>query len=351
MRHGSQSDPPNRFVSVRLERDDNDLEWDSEYLHTIDNRKVVYQADLAQSIVAQNDSPDLPFRYSVNPYRGCAHGCSYCYARNTHEYLGLNAGLDFETRILVKHDAPRLLRQFLARDAWNSEVIVFSGVTDCYQPAERDFKLTRDCLSVARDSRQAIGIVTKNALVLRDLDLLVEMAQYQTVEVFLSITTLDPKIARDMEPRTSTPQARLRAVETLAAHGVPVGVMVAPLIPGINEHEMPAIMQAAREAGALDARYLLLRLPLTVEPVFREWLTRTNPNKMGKTLSYLQSMRNGRLNSSTFGERHTGTGELASQIANLHRVVHTRLAFPGMPKLDTKRLQRPTLPGQQLRLF
>src|SRR5579863_9050076 len=264
MPHGSMIDPPNRFERINRERDFEHLEWDLEYIAGVEKRPIEYLPDASKSIVSKNESPDVPFRFSVNPYRGCAHGCSYCYARNTHEYLGFNAGLDFETRIVVKHDAAELLAEFLARDSWNPEPITFSGVTDCYQPAEREFRLTRRCLEVVVECRQPVGIITKNALVVRDVDLLGRLASSNLVHVFLSITTLDSKLARTMEPRTSVPAARLRAVKELADAGVPVGVMFAPVIPGLNDSEMAAVLEAAKSAGAKSAGYVFLRLPLTV---------------------------------------------------------------------------------------
>src|SRR2546428_7023565 len=248
MRYGSLIDRPNRFEPTHREADLEQLEWDEEYLAGLNTRPVEYLTDASRSIISENDSPDIPFRYSLNPYRGCQHGCSYCYARNTHEYLGFSAGLDFETKIVVKHDAPELFREFLARDAWQPEEIVFSGVTDCYQPAERQFRLTRQCLEEALEWRQPIGIVTKQALAGRVMDLLRQMAALRLVEVNVSITTLDAELARVMEPRTSIPAARLRAVRMLAAAGVPTRVMVAPIIPGLNDSEIPAILEAARDA-------------------------------------------------------------------------------------------------------
>ncbi|MBS0263636.1 MAG: radical SAM protein, partial [Planctomycetes bacterium] len=212
MTHGSRLDPPNRFEKTSREADFEHLEWDREYLDQLNQRPIEYLVDTSKSVVSQNDSPDVPFTYSVNPYRGCAHGCAYCYARNTHEYLGFNAGLDFETKILVKENAPDLLREFLSRPAWLPEPITFSGVTDCYQPAERTYRLTRGCLEVAREFRQPIGIITKNALVTRDLDLLQDLAKHRLAHVFLSLTSLDPELACVMEPRTSIPAARLRAI-------------------------------------------------------------------------------------------------------------------------------------------
>jgi DNA repair photolyase len=351
MRHGSQLDPPNRFDKTHVVPDFEQLEWDDEYLRQRSDRPIQYLPDQSQSIVVENDSPDIPFRYSVNPYRGCAHGCSYCYARPYHEYLGLNAGLDFETRIFVKHEAPALLREFLARSSWRPEPIIFSGVTDCYQPAEREFRLTRQCLEVAHECHQPVSIITKNALVLRDLPVLSEMASRRLVHVNVSITTLDPELARVMEPRTSIPGARLRAVSALAEAGAPVRVMVAPIIPGLNDHEVPGVMEAARDAGATDARYTLLRLPLTVEPVFREWLLRTQPLKAEKVESLIRQTRQGKLSDSTWGQRMVGTGEMAEQIRSMFGVFRQKFGFSDLPPLDCGQFQPPRVRTGQLRLF
>ena len=352
MRHGSQIDPPNRFETQHRELDLEHVEWDKEYLHQIENRKIEYLTDTSKTIVAQNDSPDIPFRYSVNPYRGCIHACAYCYARPGHEYLGLNAGLDFETKIVVKHDAPKLFREFLAKKSWKPEPIVFSGVTDCYQPAERKFRLTRGCLEVARECRQPIGMITKNALVLRDLDLLAEMAQLGLVHVFLSITSLNPHLAREMEPRTSTPTARLRAIELLAQAGVPVGLMVAPIIPGLNDSEVPAILEAASDAGAKTAGSVLLRLPLTVEPVFKEWVERTQPLQAEKILSRIQHARDGKLNDSTWGQRMVGTGEIAEQIQKMFRLFKTKYGLDQkLPRQNCDLFEPPMPKSGQMRLF
>lgn len=351
MTHGSMIDPPNRFEKTHREPDFDHLEWDQEYLDGLGNRSIEYMVDTSKSIVSRNDSPDVPFTYSVNPYRGCAHGCAYCYARNSHEYLGFNAGLDFETKILVKENAPELLRDFLSRESWQPEPITFSGVTDCYQPAERNFRLTRGCLEVALESRQPIGIITKNALVVRDLDLLREMASLRLVHVFLSVTSLDPELARTMEPRTSIPAARLRAARMLADAGVPVGVMAAPVIPGLNDSEIPAILEAAKEAGARSAGYVFLRLPLTVEPVFREWLQRTQPLKAERVEQRLKQSRHGKMSVSTWGERMRGDGEIAEQIGKMFRVFAQRLGFKGMPELDSSQFRPPVPRSGQLRLF
>jgi DNA repair photolyase len=352
MRHGSNLDPPNRFEPIHREVDLEHLEWDQEYLREISNRKIEYIDDSAQSIVSENSSPDIPFRYSINPYRGCIHACAYCYARPGHEYLGFNAGLDFETKIIVKRDAPKLFREFLAKKNWQPEPITFSGVTDCYQPAEREFRLTRQCLDVAFKCRQPISIITKNALVVRDLELLRAMAAENLVHVYLSITSLDPVLARDMEPRTSVPTARLRAVEMLADAGVPVGVMTAPLIPGLNDSEVPAILEAASNAGAMTAGYILLRLPLTVEPVFVEWLQRVRPSHAEKVLGRLRQSRDGKLNSGEWGERMVGNGVLAEQIRAMFRIFRQKFGLNReLAKHNCEIFRPPVAKTGQLRLF
>ncbi len=352
MRHGSRIDPPNRFERIHGELDDEHLEWDTEYLKERQDRRIEYLADDSKSVISENNSPDVPFRYSLNPYRGCIHSCSYCYARPTHEYLGFNAGLDFETKIVVKHDAPELFREFLAKDAWKPEPITFSGVTDCFQPAERKFQLTRRCLEVALECRQPISIVTKNALVIRDLDVLKNLAADNLAHVFLSVTTLDPQLARDMEPRTSIPAARLRAIEMLAEAGVPVGVMVAPIIPGLNDSEVPGILEAAKKAGAMTAGFVLLRLPLTVEPVFKEWLERTQPLKAERILARIRETRGGKLNSSAWGERMVGSGEIAEQIKQMFRMFRRKHGLDGkLPPYDCSLFVPPVPKSGQMRLF
>lgn len=352
MQHGSMIDPPNRFEKRRQEPDLEQLEWDREYLDGIGDRKIEYFDDRSNSIVTENDSPDVGFRYSVNPYRGCAHGCSYCYARNTHEYLGLNAGLDFETKIIVKPEAPQLFREYLSRDTWQPEPVIFSGVTDCYQPAEREFRLTRQCLEVALECRQPVCLITKNALVVRDLDILREMSARNLVHVSFSVTTLDGELARTMEPRTSIPAARLRAVQLCSEAGIPVQVMVAPIIPGLNDTEIPDILEAAKKAGATAAAYLLVRLPLTVRPVFREWLRRTQPLKWKKIEGLIRQARAGKLNSSKWGERMVGTGEVAEQIGNLFSVFQQKHGLNcKLRPLDFSQFRPPKPRSGQLRLF
>src|SRR3954447_20016186 len=347
---GAAIQPANPYLPVHVEADLEQVEGDDEYLSQLGRPPTQYLPDESQSIVAENDSPDVGFRFSVNPYRGCSHGCSYCYARPGHEYLGMNGGLDFETKIVVKHEAPRLFREFLAKKSWKPEVVVFSGVTDCYQPAEREFKLTRQCLRVALACRQPVGIITKNALVVRDLDVLKEMAALRLVHVNISVTSLDAELARVMEPRTSIPAARLRAMETLAQSGVPVRVMVAPVVPGLNDCEIPSILQAAKKAGAGAAGHVLLRLPLTVRPVFLEWLERTQPLRANKVRSLIRGTRGGQMYSAKWGERMSGTGEMAEQINQVFDVFAKKLGLDGqlaphdftqfIPPLDQSRQKR-----------
>jgi DNA repair photolyase len=349
---GSHINPPNRFDTVHVEADLEHFEGDSEFLADTGQPIPEYLSDDSRTVVTENRSPDIPFRFSVNPYRGCAHGCSYCYARPYHEYLGLNAGLDFETKILVKHHAPALLRAFLARPSWQVEPIVFSGVTDCYQPAEREFRLTRQCLEVAWEARQPIGIITKNALVVRDLDILQPMAAARLVHVNISVTTMDAALGRIMEPRTSNPAARLRAIRMLADAGVPVRVMVAPVIPGLTDSEMPAVLSAVAEAGAQGAGYTLLRLPLTVKPVFLEWLERTHPDSRQRIENAIRSVHGGELNSSEFGERLAGSGLMADQIKQVFRTFAKKHGLDGkLPEYDYGQFRSPSPVAGQLRLF
>lgn len=347
---GAQTDPANRFERIHSEQDFEQLALDD----VSDVRSVPTQflIDHSRSIVAENDSPDIPFRYSLNPYRGCEHGCAYCYARPTHEYLGFNAGLDFESRILVKERAPELFRDWLARDEYQPEWIAFSGVTDCYQPAERRFELTRRCLQVAAECGQPIGMITKNALVTRDLDVLQSMTAQRTLHVTLSVTTLDAELARTLEPRTSSPEARLRAIHELSSAGVETGVMIGPVIPGLNDVEIPAILQAAKEAGALTASWVLLKLPLTVRPVFTDWLTKALPSKKDKIESMIRQCRGGELNDSQFGRRQRGDGPIAEQIAQTFRVFAKKHKLDSdLAPLETKFFKHPTPTSGQMRLF
>jgi DNA repair photolyase len=349
---GSHINPPNRFEAVHAEADLEHFEHDPELLPDTSRPPTQYLPDNSQSIVSENDSPDIPFRYSLNPYRGCSHGCAYCYARPTHEYLGFSAGLDFETKVMVKHQAAELFRAFLARPAWKPELIVLSGVTDCYQPAEREFRLTRQLLEVALEARQPMGIITKNALVTRDLDLLREMSSRRLVQVNLSITTLDAELARTMEPRTSTPTAKLKAIRTLADAGIPVRVMVAPIIPGLTDSHIPAVLKAVAEAGAQAAGYTMLRLPLSVKPVFLEWLQRTQPDSRQRIESAIRSTRDGALNSSQFGKRMAGSGPRADQIKQIFRTFAKKYGLDRkLPEYDFEQFCPPLSHTGQLRLF
>jgi|SRR5579883_179075 len=348
---GSIIRPPSRFDTItRVPLDT--VELDAEELAARSNPATEFISDRAKSVVTENDSPDVGFRYSVNPYRGCEHGCSYCYARPTHEYLGYDAGLGFESKIVVKHDAPKLFRAFLARDSWVPEPIGLSGVTDPYQPCERQFQLTRCCIEVAAAAFQPIGIITKSALILRDLDLLSPMAADGLARANISITTLDPTLARTMEPRASTPAARLRTVRELSAAGVPVRVLVAPIIPGLNDSEIPAILAAAKAAGARAAGYVLLRLPLSVAPVFLEWLARAWPEGKTRVERLVRETRGGRLNDSEFGRRMCGTGEYAEMIGRVFRVFARKYGLDGrLPPYDCSRFQPPPDANGQGRLF
>lgn len=349
---GALSQPVNPHLTTRVEPDYSDFDGDQAFLASLGRAETEYLPDDSRSIVSENHSPDVPFRYSVNPYRGCSHGCAYCYARPTHEYLGMSAGLDFETRVLVKHDAAKLFREWLARPSYAPEVVAFSGVTDCYQPAERRFRLTRACLEVAAECRQPISIITKNALVTRDLDLLASLAEQNLAHVALSLTTLDAKLARTMEPQTSAPAARLRAIEQLSSAGVPVHVMLAPMIPGLNDSEAPELLKAARQAGAASASHLLLRLPTTVRPVFLEWLAWHEPDRHDRVVALLQGARGGRLNDPRFGVRMRGEGAYAEQLAQTIGVVAKRLGFESAPpRLRTDRFRPPAVEGRQRRLF
>lgn len=345
---GSSLHPPNRFERIHVEDDWEQLESDEDFIGRSNKVPTEYYVDDSQSIVTENNSPDIPFRYSINPFKGCSHGCVYCYARPTHEYLGMSAGLDFETKIMVKHNAPVLFRKWLARKKWQSELIVFSGVTDCYQLAERRFGLTRGCLEVALDARQPIGIVTKNALIARDLDLLSAMTVEGVIHVAISVTTLDAQLAHTMEPRTAPPASRLKAIAALSAAGIPVSVMVAPVIPGLNDVEIPAILAAAAEAGAQSASYVMLRLPLNVKPIFLDWLDRTMPSHKERILSRIRNTRDGELSDSKFGKRMRGEGAIAEQIKQTFDVFASKHGLgKRLPPLNFSGFRRPDVsPGQ-----
>jgi DNA repair photolyase len=340
---GAESNPPNRFEKIRLERDE---DWDPA---EDSSPKTQFLKDVSQSIITYNDSPDIPFNASINPYRGCEHGCSYCYARPYHEYLGFSAGLDFESKIMLKENAPELLRRELSSRKWKPQELAMSGVTDCYQPIERRLQLTRRCLAVLVEFRNPVSIITKNYLVTRDLDLLRELAAHRAAMVHLSINSLDSDLARKLEPRASAPRQRLAAVEALSQAGVPVGVLVAPVIPGLNDHEIPSVLAAAKAAGAGWAGTEILRLPLTVAPIFQKWLETNVPGKMDKVLDRIRAMRGGKLNDPRFGKRMTGEGIFSDQISRMFHVACRKVGLPeDGPELSTAAFRKPQ--GTQMRL-
>jgi len=342
---GAGFNPQNRFEEIRVERDPESAEPDDPSPGTR------FFRDSSRSLITFNDSPDLPFSASFNPYRGCEHGCIYCYARPYHEYLGLSAGLDFESKIWVKDQAPALLKRELSSPRWNPQVLVVSGVTDCYQPVERRLEITRRCMQVLAECRHPVALITKNALITRDVDVFQELATYNAVSITLSVTTLRPDLASTMEPRASAPAARLAAIETLAKAGIPVGVNVAPIIPGLTDVEAPAILKAARAAGAQYAGFTIVRLPYAVKSLFEEWLTDHFPERKNKVLNRIRDVRGGKLYDAKFGARMRGEGLYARQIENLFRVARRKAGYPeqGRLELSTAHFRRPA--GPQLELF
>jgi DNA repair photolyase len=310
---GASFNPGNRFEQLHIDELEEDREAPDE------KRKIstIYYHDTTRSIFAKNDSPDVPFTFSVNPYRGCEHGCIYCYARPSHEYLGFSAGLDFESKIMVKNDAPQLLDAALRSPSFEPQVVSLSGNTDCYQPIERKLKLTRACLEVFLKYRNPVGIVTKSAMITRDLDVLQELAKYKCVAVHMSITTVDPDVASRMEPRAPTPAKRLDALEQLATAGIPVGVNAAPIVPGLTDEELPEIVRQAAERGARSAAYILMRLPYSVKELFVEWVHREFPLRAQKILNRIRDVRGGNLSDPRFHSRMSGEGEFADTIGIL----------------------------------
>lgn len=339
---GAGNNPLNRFERIAVEAEEPGP----------DRVPTVFLRDSSRTVIATNSSPDLPFDASLNPYRGCEHGCAYCYARPTHEYLGFSAGLDFESKILVKEDAPELLRRALAAPSWKPQMLALSGVTDPYQPVEAKLGLTRRCLEVLAEARNPVVIVTKNRLVARDADLLGELAKHGAARVWLSITSLDATLTARLEPRTSHPRRRLEAIRILADAGVPTGVFVAPIIPGLTEHGIADVLAAAAEAGATAASYTVLRLPGAVAEVFTDWLERHEPNRKDKVLGRVREMRDGKLNELEFGKRMRPQGVWGEQIRQLfhHAARRHGLAVPPMAPLSTAAFRRPRVDGQ-LALF
>lgn len=350
---GSTVNPANRFEHTKQQADFEHGFAEEDSLPG-ERRKIAteFLPDRAETLIRENDSPDVSFRYSINAYRGCEHGCVYCYARPGHETLGMNAGLDFETRIMVKHDAANILRRELNHKKWQPEPIMISGVTDCYQPAERQFKLTRGILEVLLEAEHPFTLITKNSLILRDLDLFAEFAKRNLTAVAISITTLDAELARTMEPRTATPTAKLRAIRELTAVGVPVRVMTAPIVPGLTDHEIPMILTAARDAGATNAGYVLLRLPWAVSPIFTAWLQEHRPLQAEKVESLVRSVRGGKLYDADWSQRMKGAGVYAEGIERTFKAFCKKLGLDKpQAELDCSRFRPPRMPGGQRTLF
>lgn len=349
---GAGINPPNRFEPIHLqvlEEHRGDLSEEAPGGRQIP-REVI--RDVSKSIINHVDSPDIGFEWTVNPYRGCEHGCIYCYARPGHEFLGLSCGLDFETKIHAKVEAPELLRAALMKPSWKGETIVMSGVTDPYQPVERELEITRRCLEVMAEFRQPVSIITKSRLVTRDIDLLARLARDRAASVAVSLTSLDNKVASIMEPRASAPRERLAAIRELTAAGVPVAVMTAPLIPRINDHEVPALLEAAAEAGAVSAGYVFIRLPHQIKDLFLEWLARHFPDRAGHVESLIRQSRGGALYNAKWFARGKGEGEIAAQIGKTFKVFAARSGLNRpRPGLSSAAFRRPERQAGQGLLF
>ena len=345
---GARTNKTGRFESEVHEAFDDG--WES--LGDLDAFKTDVIEEVAKSIISHNDSPDISFESSINPYRGCEHGCIYCYARPSHCYLGHSAGLDFETKLYAKPNAASLLEREFKKPSYKPYTIALGGNTDPYQPLERERRITRSVLEVMAKANHPVGIITKSALVARDIDILAPMAEKNLARVAISITTLDRRVARAMEPRAATPPKRLETVKKLSDAGIPVMVMVAPIIPGLTDHEIEPILEAARQAGAHDAGYVLLRLPLEIKDLFREWLAEVFPNRADRVISLLRSMHGGRDYTPDFGIRQVGRGPYATQIALRFRLAKKRLGL-GEKRvvLRTDLFLRPGNGGQQLSLL
>jgi DNA repair photolyase len=341
---GATINPAGRFASRQQQAVDDG--WYHEA--TPDSIATEVRPEAARTLISRNDSPDIPFGQSINPYRGCEHGCVYCYARPSHAYVDLSPGIDFETRLFYKADAARLLRAELARPAYRPQPIMLGANTDPYQPVEKRLRVTRDILEVLWQARHPVTIVTKGAMVLRDLDLLQDLARLNLARVTISLTTLDPELKRTLEPRAASPQARLRVIGALARAGVPVGVLTAPLIPAVNDAELESLLEAAAAAGASRAGYVLLRLPHEVKDLFRAWLEQHLPLRAAHVMSLVQQARGGRDNDPRFGHRMRGVGPWAAMLRARFELARKRLGLDGArePALDLSRFCRPQGSGQ-----
>lgn len=341
---GAAHNPKNRFK-------DTDLQYDvDEETGELERPKTKLLTDHTKDVISRNSSPDIPFDVGLNPYRGCEHGCVYCYARPTHEFLGMSAGLDFESKIVVKYDAPDLLRKTLTDKSWKPQPLVMSGVTDPYQPIEKRLRITRRCVEILAECNHPLVIITKNHLVTRDIDCLSKLAEVGAIKVILSITSLDPAITNTMEPRTSRPQKRLKAVRELSQAGIPVHVNIAPVIPGLTDDEIVPIMEASADAGASSISYNIVRLPYGVKDLFVKWLEDHHPNRKEKVINRIKSLKNGELNRSAFGERFRGDGPYGDQIRQLVDIHRKRLGFNNRKyQMNCKAFRRPET--DQLSLF
>jgi DNA repair photolyase len=345
---GALSNPPGRFDAREITAVDDGWYLEEEP----DSVPTTLEPDKARGVITTNDSPDIPFDQSINPYRGCEHACSYCYARPSHAYMGLSPGLDFETRLFYKADAATTLESELSRPSYVCKPIMLGANTDPYQPVERRMQVTRSILEVLERSRHPVAVITKGALVLRDLDLLTSLARDNLVSVSVSVTTLDDELKRKLEPRAASPAARVRTLAALAAAGVPCGVMVAPVIPAITDHEMERILEACAAAGVRWAGYVLLRLPYEVKDLFREWLAEHYPERAAHVMSLMHEMRGGRDNDPRFGSRMRGTGPYALLLRSRFKLTCQRLKLNSTTRgsLDTTLFRPPGPAGAQLRL-
>lgn len=343
---GAQKNIPNKFFKASYSRDfiEGIDEWE------VEKNKTQFTIVYPKSIVNKVTSPDVGMEYSLNPYQGCEHGCIYCYARNSHQYWGMSAGLDFETKIMVKNNAPKLFREFLSKKNWDGSTISLSGNTDCYQPLERKFKLTESLLKIALEFNQPVSIITKNSLIIRDLEILKQLSKKNLCVVYISINSLSEDVRLKLEPRTVTAKQRLKVIETLTNNGIPVGIMCAPIIPGLTEHEIPKIVEAASKAGAKWAGFTIVRLNGEISKIFTDWLYKAYPDRATKIINSIQSCHDGNLNDSQFGNRMKGTGKVAEIISDnfkLHCKVHKINA--SRYNLDSKKFNNNL--NRQLNLF
>nr|WP_321229504.1 PA0069 family radical SAM protein [uncultured Psychroserpens sp.] len=347
---GAQQNVHNRFFQLSHELRDDFLEYCAKEGEEPDKNKTLYLPVFPKTIVNKVKSPDVGMAYSMNMYQGCEHGCIYCYARNSHEFWGYSAGLDFERRILVKKDAPKLLEAFLKRKSWEAYPIIMSGNTDCYQPAEQKFEITRQCLEVFLKYKHPVGIITKNALILRDLDLLKALSKDNLVNVNISITSLSETTRRILEPRTATIKKRLETVKVLSDNGIPVNVMLAPIIPSINSHEILPLAKVVADAGASSIAHTIVRLNGAIGGIFTDWIHKTMPDRADKVLHQIEDCHGGTLNDSRFGQRMRGEGQIAKQINDLVKLARLKY-FKGklMPQLNTELHE--VYKNGQMRLF